>query len=282
MGAETTPIRSREAGENFPVALRVLPRTYRDDLHAVYAFARMVDEVGDSFAGDRLARLAELDADVERIWDADVPVEPVLRGLVDTVQRTDMPPEPFHRLISANICDQTRSCYATFDDLRAYCRLSAEPIGRIVLHIFDQAEGEYVRARSDDVCTALQLLEHWQDVAEDRRAGRIYLPREDLAAHGVPESDLDAAVATDRLRALMRFEIERAATLLERGSVLVSMLHGWGRLSVAGYVAGGRATVDALRRTDGDVLGRDSSPSTFATASHLIRLLTWPRTRTRP
>lgn len=272
-----TDIRGREASENFPVALRLLPRAYRDDLHAVYAFARVVDEAGDSLDGERLVRLAELGDDLDRIWDSGTPTDPVIRRLVPTVRRRAMTDAPFHRLIAANVQDQSQSRYPTFDDLRGYCRLSAEPVGRMVLQIFGQADSEFVRSRSDDVCAALQLLEHWQDVGEDRRAGRVYVPQEDLLAYDVSETDLDATVASDRLCTLMRFEIDRAERLLEQGTVIVSLLRGWARVCVAGYVAGGRATVEALRRTGGDVLGQDTTPSRLAIAGHLLGLLVEPR-----
>lgn len=263
----------REAGENFPVALRVLPRSYRADLHALYAYARTVDEIGDSFDGDRVARLERVGRDLERIWDGGTPDEPVLRTLARTVRARRMSPGPFRNLIAANLQDQRQRRYATFDDLRGYCRLSADPVGRMVLEVFGQSRPETV-ARSDEVCTALQLLEHWQDVAEDRRAGRIYLPQADLASWGVAETDLDRTAASPALRDLIGFEVERAASLLDRGAAVVGGLRGWGRISVAGYVAGGRATASALRRTGGDVLGRNASPSRAGTAAQLVRLLT--------
>jgi squalene synthase HpnC len=264
--------RTRESGENFPVALRFLPRRHRDHLHAVYAYARMVDEIGDAFTGDRTARLQALAADLGTIWSGGRPSDPVLRNLARTVRERAMSAEPFERLIEANLLDQTVSRYETFDDLREYCALSADPVGRMVLEIFGQATAATV-ARSDQVCTALQLLEHWQDVAEDRRAGRVYLPREDLRRFGVGEEDLDQAIAGPRLRELMRFEIERAAGLLGDGTAIVRHLRGWGRISVAGFVAGGEATVSALRRTDGDVLGRSAQPSRLGTAIRVLGLL---------
>jgi phytoene/squalene synthetase len=142
----------------------------------------------------------------------------------------------------------------------------------MVLEIFGQATPETI-ARSDQVCTALQLLEHWQDVGEDRRAGRVYLPQEDLRRYGVGEYDLDQENAGPKLRELMRFEIERAAGLLGEGTAIVRQLQGWGRVSVAGFVAGGEATVSALRQTDGDVLGRSARPSRRATAIRVLGLL---------
>ena len=265
-------LRTRETAENFPVALRFLPRRHRDHLHAIYGYARMVDDIGDAFIGDRTARLHELSADLGTIWSGGQPSDAVLRRLAPTVHARRMSAEPFERLIEANLQDQVVSSYETFDDLLRYCALSAEPVGRMVLEIFGQATPETI-ARSDQVCTALQLLEHWQDVGEDRRAGRVYLPQEDLRRYGVAEHDLDQQSAGPRLRELMRFEIERAAGLLAEGTAIVRQLQGWGKVSVAGFVAGGQATVSALRQTEGDVLGRSAQPSRRTTAIRAVGLL---------
>ncbi|NLU83461.1 squalene synthase HpnC [Rhodococcus sp. HNM0569] len=240
--------------ENFPVALRVLPRSVRADLRAVYAVARTIDELGDSAPGDRTAALADFRTDLHRVWAGRTPRRAVLRSLVPTVRAHELEATPFDRLIDANLADQHTHTYDTFDELIGYCTLSADPIGRLVLAVFDQ-DTPPARALSDTVCRALQLLEHWQDVAEDRRAGRVYLPREDMVRFGVTGTDLDAAHANDAVRRLMRFEIDRASELLESGAPLVGMLRGWARVAVAGYVAGGRAAAHGLRRTGGDVLG---------------------------
>jgi squalene synthase HpnC len=264
-------LREREREENFPVALTLLPARHSRPLHAVYAFARTVDDVGDRARGDRVAMLHELDEQVRRTWAGGTVDDPVLVGLRHTVVGR-VPERYFHDLIRANLHDQEISRYPTFGALLGYCRLSAEPVGRIVLAVFDQHADPAVRL-SDRVCTALQLLEHWQDVAEDRRAGRIYLPTDDLALFGVPETDLDAAAASPALARLVRFEVERAAGILAEGTPLVRRLHGWARCCVAGYVAGGQATVTALRRTQGDVLSRSATPSRAATASRALRLL---------
>jgi squalene synthase HpnC len=272
--------RARENGENFPVALRLLPRVHREHLHNVYAFARMVDEIGDSFPGDRSARLQEVAADLGTIWEGGQPIDHVLRRLAATVRARGLSAEPFRRLIDANLKDQVVSRYTTFVELRDYCRLSADPIGRMVLEVFGQATPETI-ARSDEVCTALQLLEHWQDVAEDWRAGRVYLPQEDLRTYCVDEHDLDQPAAGPQVRSLMRFEIERAAELLGKGSAIVGHLRGWGRISVTGFVAGGQATVSALRRTRGDVLSRSAQPSRTTTAVRIVSLLAAGATRRR-
>lgn len=260
----------REKAENFPVVLGVLPHRHRRMLHAVYAFARTVDDIGDRAPGDRVAMLQALDEDVSRTWAGEAVDDPVLAGLRHTV--VDRVPERyFHALVRANLRDQRVNRYPTFDALLDYCRLSADPIGRIVLAVFDQ-HTEPLLELSDRVCTALQLLEHWQDLGEDRRAGRVYVPTEDLLGFGVPESDLDAPAASPALARLMRHEIERAAVILAEGTPLVRRLRGWARCCVAGYVAGGHATVTALRRTEGDVLGRTATPSRVRTVAGVLRL----------
>ncbi|WP_329000350.1 squalene synthase HpnC [Kribbella sp. NBC_00709] len=262
----------REHTENFPVALRFLPAAHRESLHAVYGYARTVDELGDSYTGDRTAALRAFAIDLDRIWADGEPDHPVLRRLRPIVRQHELTADPFHRLIQANLQDQTVKHYKTFEDLIGYCRLSADPVGRMVLGVFDVHDPETERL-SDLVCTALQLVEHWQDVAEDRRAGRIYLPQEDLTTYGVAETALDDLQAAPELRELMNFETARAAKMLDDGSAIVRRLHGWARVSVAGFVAGGQATVRALRRTGGDVLARQARPSKLDTVRLLVRVV---------
>jgi squalene synthase HpnC len=255
--------------ENFPVALRLLPRRFRGHLQAVYGFARTVDDLGDESTGDRLRNLNVFAADLNRIWTGGTPSSPVLARLAATVHACDLPAEPFQRLVEANRQDQRVKSYATFDDLRAYCRLSADPVGRIVLGVFGATTDARV-AWSDDICTALQLVEHWQDVAEDRRAGRIYLPAGDMTRFGVTPADLDRTTTPEAVRALLAFETDRAAELFRRGAPLVRDLHGWARLAVGGFLAGGLATVDALRRAHFDVLTLTPRPRRTGVLRHLI------------
>jgi squalene synthase HpnC len=250
-------LRAKERAENFPVALRVLPRAVRADLRAVYDVVRTVDDLGDELAeqrpGERTAALEAFRADLARVWSTGSPAAAVLTRLVPTVRRHRIPADPFDRLVRANLVDQRVTRYATFEDLLGYCDLSAAPIGELVLHIAGAATPARI-ALSDRVCAALQVAEHLQDVAEDRARGRVYLPQEDLAAHGVAETDLDGTTTPPALRAVVAALADRVDGLLDVGLPLVATLTGWSRLAVAGYVAGGRAALDGLRRVDGDVL----------------------------
>jgi squalene synthase HpnC len=240
------------AHENFPVALAVLGPETRAHLMAIYGFARLTDQAGDEAAGDRLALLDRLEEDLHRVFDGE-PEHPLLRRLVPTARACGLPEEPFLRLIEANRRDQIVVSYQTFGELLGYCELSANPVGELVLHVFGAATPERV-ALSDSVCTGLQLVEHWQDVAEDFRRGRVYLPAEDRARFGVDAGDLAAAHAGSALRELLAFEVSRARELLDRGAPLVGRLRGRARIAIAGYVGGGRANADAIVAAGYDVL----------------------------
>jgi squalene synthase HpnC len=239
---------------------------------ALYGFARLTDDIGDEAPpGDRLRLLDELEAEVSRIYDprGGAPRVPVMRALAATVSACAIPAEPFRDLIQANRQDQEVTRYQTFGELADYCRLSANPVGRVVLYIFGASSPDRERL-SDSVCTALQLAEHWQDVAEDLRNGRIYLPREDMERFGCTEGDLAAATAGPALRALIAFETRRASALLSDGAPLIAGLRGAARVAVAGYVAGGRAALAAITASGHDVLRATPRPSKRRLAAELL------------
>jgi squalene synthase HpnC len=237
---EESAVLERAGTENFSVASLLLGREARDHLLAIYGFARLVDQLGDDVEGDRLAHLDWLEEELDRIYDGE-PEHAIMRRLAPTVRALSLPREPFVRLIDANRRDQRQTRYATFGELVDYCDLSANPVGELVLHVFGAATPTRI-SQSNDVCTALQLLEHWQDVHEDYERGRIYLPAEDLERFGVSPGAFDG----DAYRRLLAFEIDRARALLDHGAPLVGTLRGHARLAVAGYVGGGRANLDAL------------------------------------
>jgi squalene synthase HpnC len=265
------------SGENFPVALRLLPERYRRHLTALYCFARLTDDLGDEArekgeadAGLRLRLLDELTADVRRIYEGSTPNAPVMRQMAVTVADCNVPAQPLLDLIQANRQDQQVTRYQTFTQLAQYCELSANPVGQIVLYIFAAATPDRIEL-SDKICTALQLAEHWQDVAEDLANGRIYLPAEDLEQFSVTEADLAEPSAGPAVRNLMRFETDRARRLLDEGAPLVGTLRGAARLAVAGYLAGGRAALAAIERQDYDVLRAAARPRKPRLAAELAK-----------
>jgi len=257
------------AGENFPVALRVLGPRVGAHLTAIYGFARLVDQIGDELKCDRLAALDAFETDVARVWDGE-PAHPLLRRLVPTVRACGMPRGPFLRLIEANRRDQGIVAYETFGELLGYCELSANPVGELVLYVFGVATPERI-ALSDKICSALQVIEHCQDVHEDAEHGRVYMPAEDLERFGVEPVDLRARVASTGVRKLLAFEIEsRARPLLDAGAPLVGTLHGGARIAVSGYVGGGRANGDAVVRHRG-ALSVAPKASSRAVVGELVR-----------
>jgi squalene synthase HpnC len=272
----------KAAAENFPVALRMLPGRYRDHLMAVYSFARTVDDVGDEAPpGQRMDLLASIREDLDRLYaglaasspgTAGEPRHPAVRGLAKVVTDCAIPVQPFRDLIAANEQDQVVFRYETFDDLLGYCRLSAHPVGRIVLQVFGCSTPGRAEL-SDSICSGLQVVEHLQDVAEDFRAGRIYLPAADLRQHGCTEQDLAAASAVPQLRGLIAAEAARAGALIAAGSPLVGELRGAARAAVAGYVAGGRAALAAIAKARYDVLAVTPRPSKGRTAVFLLGAL---------
>ncbi len=276
------------SGENFPVALRMLPARHRRHLANLYFFARLTDDLGDearTTASDdaetsddqetsdtelRLRLLDELAADVDRIYDGGTPQSPVMRAMAETVSECHVPAQPLRDLIEANRQDQLVTRYDTYTELARYCELSANPVGQIVLYIFGVATPGRI-ALSDSICTALQLAEHWQDVAEDLGNGRIYLPAEDMKRYGCTEADLAEPTAGPAVRELIAFEVSRAAELLNQGAPLVGTLRGSARLAVAGYLAGGRAALAAIRAQHYDVLTGTPRPRKQKLAAELVR-----------
>ena len=264
-------VMSQAKTENFTVASRLLPARERQHLLAIYGFARLADDIGDEAAGDRLALLDWLDAELALAARGRA-THPVMVQLTPTLRACELPLDPFRKLIEANRRDQVVTRYGTFTQLLGYCELSANPVGELVLRVFGVATPDRL-ALSDRVCTGLQLVEHLQDVREDVRDGRIYLPVEDLVRFGCTEADLMRPSAPPPLRALVRAQVERTRPFLHAGVPLAASLHGRVRLAVAGFAAGGHAALDAIVRAHGDVLARHRRPRVDRVAVRLASVM---------
>ena len=265
-------ITARASHENFPVASRFLPRDVRSRLMAIYAFARLTDDIGDEAEGDRVALLDWLDDELTLASEGRA-IHPVFQRLTPVMQDLNLNLQPFRSLIEANRVDQRVTRYSTFDDLVDYCMLSAAPIGHLVLAVFKLSSTQRIEW-SDQVCIALQLVEHLQDIGEDARRGRIYLPIEDLNEFRCSEEDLLRPSASVALRDLIAMESRRTRALLTAGSPLASSLPMRARFAVSGFVAGGVAAVESIEREHYDVLSVHCRPRKLDVATQLARKFT--------
>jgi squalene synthase HpnC len=238
--------------ENFPVAIGLLGRRRKQALLAIYGVARLIDDVGDEAPGDRDSLLDWVDSELDRVYAGERPEHPAMQALAREARTFDLPEGPFRRLVEANRMDQAVTRYETFNDLLGYCQLSAAPVGELVLRVFDAATPDRI-ALSDQVCAGLQVTEHIQDVPEDYARGRVYVPREDLVMTGCAEHELGGPTATPAGKALIAWEVARADALLEMGAPLAKLLPPRPRAAIAAFVAGGRATLDAVTASGYDV-----------------------------
>jgi squalene synthase HpnC len=239
--------------ENFTVVSLLLPRRLVRHFHAVYAYCRWSDDLADETAGgdEALALLAWWREELLRCYRGE-PRHPVTMALRETIRRFDIPPEPFLSLLVAFEQDQRVKRYATFDDLLAYCRNSANPVGHLVLYLFECFDPKRA-ALADEVCTGLQLANFWQDVARDCAIDRVYLPEEDRRRFGYGDADLAATRCTDAFRELLRFEVGRTKGYFDRGEALIPLLPREARIDVDLFIRGGRAILKAIERQDYDV-----------------------------
>lgn len=244
--------------ENFPVASFLLPRHLVPAVEAIYAFARSADDIadeGDAAPPERLAELERYGRELTAIERGHTPADPLFARLAGVVREFRLPVAPMHDLLSAFRQDVTTTRYADYTQLLDYCRRSANPVGRLMLELYDAVDERNLRD-SDAICTALQLINFWQDVAIDLPKGRIYLPLEDLERHGVSEAELASSPSTPAWCALMRFEVDRARALMLSGSPLVHRLPGRIGWELRLMVQGGLRILEAIEKAEYDVFRR--------------------------
>ena len=251
--------------ENFHVATWFLPKALRPHFHAIYAYCRISDDLGDE-VGDRAVALALLD-----LWGRELDAcyegrarHPVFVALAETILACAIPKEPFSDLLVAFRQDQTVTRYATMDDVLAYCRYSANPVGRLVLYacgeVSPEAKDENFRL-SDATCTALQLANFWQDVRVDFQKDRVYLPQDNMRRFGVSDETIAQGIATPEFRALLRYEVDYARGLFEQGLPLIGRVSSELALDLDLFSRGGLEILRAIERREYDVLSARPSIS---------------------
>lgn len=244
--------------ENFPVASFLLPARLRPAVEAIYRFARSADDLadeGDALPAARLAALDAYDDALLRMHDDPAGVPPLFGRLQAIVTAWALPLQPFHDLLSAFKQDVTTLRYPDYTALLDYCARSANPVGNLMLHLYEVPTAENVAA-SDAICTALQLINFWQDVAIDWQKGRIYLPLEDLARFGVSERHLADGIADAAWCELMRFEVARTRALMLQGAPLALRLPGRIGWELRLVVQGGLRILDRIEAAEHDVFRR--------------------------
>jgi squalene synthase HpnC len=245
--------------ENFHVASWFLPEALRPHFHAIYAYCRVSDDLGDE-VGDREQSLALLD-----FWGRELDAcyegkahHPVYVALAETIRACGIPKEPFADLLVAFRQDQKKTRFESMEEVLEYCRFSANPVGRLVLYAAGEAaEGREQAERfalSDATCSALQLANFWQDVRVDWTKDRVYIPQEDMSRFGVSDDTIAAGIATPEFRALMQFEVDYARSLFEEGLSLIGKVHRELALDLDLFSRGGLAILDAIERQEFDVL----------------------------
>jgi squalene synthase HpnC len=241
--------------ENFPVASWLLPARYRPPIEAIYAFARGADDVADEGEMTDAARLGGLELyrrALDEIENGAAPTEAPFERIAWAIREYRLPIQLLRDLIDAFSQDVVKKRYATFAEVMDYSRRSANPIGRLLLHLFGEQRPDCL-SQSDAICSALQFINFWQDVAVDWQKGRVYLPQEDLARFAVSEHQIADQAADGHWRALMAFECRRAREMLTSGAPLGRYLPGRLGLEIRATVQGGLAILDKIDASGGDV-----------------------------
>jgi phytoene synthase len=241
--------------ENFPVASILMPQRLRKPVAAIYHFARAADDIadeGDLPDEERLKQLDDFRDELAHIAANETPLLPLFKHLANEIGEHALPMQPFHDLLDAFSQDVVKKRYADFDELLDYCRRSANPVGNLLLHLYGEASEANLKY-SDAICTALQLINFWQDVAKDWHIGRVYLPQDDLARFGVSEAQIAQGIADDNWRVLMQFEVRRAREMMLYGKPLGSILTGRIGLEMRMIIAGGLRILDKLEAADYDM-----------------------------
>ncbi|MBK7674918.1 MAG: squalene synthase HpnC [Candidatus Accumulibacter sp.] len=241
--------------ENFPVASLLLPRRLRRPIEAIYRFARGADDIadeGDASDAIRLQGLAEYRTELDRIERGEPPAGEAFKELAAVVAEWQLPVPLLRDLLDAFAQDVVKKRYADYAELLDYCRRSANPVGRLLLHLAGRASDENLR-RSDCICSALQLVNFWQDIAIDWQKDRVYLPQADLRQFDVAETQIAAARCTAEWAALLAFQLDRTDRLMREGAPLVHQLPGRMGWEIRLTVQGGLRILERIRRARGDV-----------------------------
>ena len=271
---------ARESYENFNVGSWFIKRPLRPHFYSIYAFCRLVDDLGDEVEGDRSALLDRWEEELKLCYGG-APNLVWFQALKNTVREFEIPAEPFLRLIEANRRDQRDSEYRDFEHVREYCTFSATPVGHLVLYLYGYFSEEMAQL-SDHTCIALQLANFWQDVSRDFEKGRVYIPKSDMARYGVDVNTFRDRNPTPQFRSLMRFQVDRTRDLFRAGYELRNHLEKDFKLEFSAITAGGLSVLDAIEELDYDTLTERPTVSRAKKVRIMINILIRNAVRSNP
>jgi len=260
--------------ENFHVVSFLLPREFHQDFYNVYAYCRWADDLGDEI-GDRRRSLELLNwwrEELNRLYASGNASHPVFIALATTIQRRELPIEPFRDLVAAFVMDQAVDRYRDWEEVFYYCRYSANPVGRLILHLWGYKDPERQRL-SDATCTALQLANFWQDVTVDWEKGRVYLPLDLLARHGASVRDIEARRFTPALGEAMKEAVAVAREWFERGLPLIGMVDRRLSVDLELFSRGGMKILEKIERQGYDVLTKRPTIGKWERGGMVLSLL---------
>ncbi|MFN7949312.1 MAG: squalene synthase HpnC [Blastocatellia bacterium] len=264
--------------ENFPVGSLLVPRRLRPHVYSIYAFARTADDFADEGydtplgISERLQALGDWQQQLEDCY-AGRAAHPVFIALAETVRELRLPVQLFRDLLSAFTQDVTKRRYANFDEVLDYCRRSANPVGRLILLLFDYRD-EALHRLSDHICTALQLANFWQDVSVDLQKDRVYLPQDEMARFGYSEAQLQARAFDEQFAALMKHQVERTRDLFMQGRPLPELVRGRLRYELRLTWHGGMRILEYIERQQYDTLSRRPKITKADKLRLLLRMMT--------
>jgi len=247
--------------ENFTVWSRLIRKDLMPFFSSIYAFCRTVDDIGDESDINILDNLDKWEKSLLDCYKGKTD-HPYFKALSITIDRFDLPPEDFIKIIEANRQDQNIKSYKNFKLLEEYCELSANPVGRLVLKIMGYNDSLIMNC-SNNICTGLQLLNFWQDIVEDLKKGRVYIPEEDMALYEVEKSDLEIGIPINQIRALIKFELERTIHYLKKGSEIFSYIEKKDQFPISLFLQGGNSIIKQIKKKNYDTLSAKIKISSF-------------------
>ena len=258
--------------ENFPLWSSIYLRKFMPDFASIYFFCRTVDDLSDLKKDLAISKLQETEKLLSKCYEGKCDENNIFFELSKTIQKYDIPKKDFQNLIESNYQDLNIKKYSSFNDLINYCKLSANPVGRIVLKIFNESNSSNIKL-SDEICTGLQIVNFIQDVKRDSELKRIYMPQNDLEKFGVNEDDIFKGNNSKEFREMVKFQCDRAEEILNKGKPLVNQIHGTKKIPISIFIQSGKLVIKKIRNINYETITIRPVVSKFDKSIIIIKTL---------